>query len=70
MWPALARLADRFPDGALTAVDEQHTASGAHRKVEIPFPAWVPPDVVREAARLSEHEAMDQLPAHVLIADR
>jgi len=70
LWPALARLADRFPDGALTAVDEQHTASGAHRTVEIPFPAWVPPEVIREAARLSEHEASDQLPAHVLIADR
>lgn len=39
-----------------------------HRKVEIPFPAWVPPDVIREAARLTEREALDQLPASVLIA--
>jgi hypothetical protein len=70
MWPALVRLSDRFPDGALAAVDEQHTASGAHRTVEVPFPAWVPPEVIREAARLSEHEAVDQMPAPALIADR
>ena len=70
MWPALVRLADRLPDGALAAVDEQHTASGAHRTVEVPFPAWVPPEVIREAARLSEHEALGQMPAHALIADR
>ena len=70
MWPALVRLADRLPDGALAAVEEQHTASGAHQTVEVSFPAWVPPEVIREAARLSEHEALDQLPAHALIADR
>ena len=70
MWPALVRVSDRFPDGALAAVDEQHTASGAHRTVEVPFPTWVPPAVVREAARLSEREALDQLPAAALIADR
>jgi len=70
LWPALVRLSDKFPDQALTAVEEEHTASGAHRKVEIPFPAWVPPDVIREAARLTEHEALDQVPASVLIADR
>jgi hypothetical protein len=70
MWPALVRLYDRFPDHALAAIDEEHTASGAHRKVEIPFPAWVPPDVISEAAGLTEQEALDQMPAAALVADR
>jgi hypothetical protein len=69
LWPALVRLSDKFADQALAAVDEEHTASGAHRRVEIPFPAWVPPDVMREAARLTEHEALDQMPASALSAD-
>ena len=69
MWPALVRLSYRFPDHALAVVNEEHTASGAHRKVEVPFPAWVPPDVIREAARLTEHEALDQMPAPALSAD-
>ena len=68
LWPALVRLSDKFPDQALAAVDEEHTASGAHRKVEIPFPVWVPPDVIREAARLTEHQAIEQMPPSVLSA--
>jgi hypothetical protein len=67
IWPALVRISDRFPDSALAAVDEQHTASGAHRTVDIPFPAWVPPEVVREAAGLSEPEALDQIPPPALV---
>jgi hypothetical protein len=69
LWPALVRLSDKFPGQALAAVHEEHTTSGAHRKVEVPFPAWVPLDVIREAARLTEHEALDQMPASVLSAD-
>ena len=38
LWPALVRVADRFPKERLAAVDEEHTASGAHRTIEIPFP--------------------------------
>jgi hypothetical protein len=30
LWPALVRVADRFPKEGLAAVDEEHTASGAH----------------------------------------
>jgi hypothetical protein len=70
IWPALVRLSDRFPDDALAAVDQQDAALGEHRTVKIPFPAWVPPEVIREAARLSEHEALDQMPAPALIAAR
>jgi hypothetical protein len=38
LWPALVRVANRFPEERLAAVDEEHTASGAHRTIKIPFP--------------------------------
>ena len=62
LWPALVRLADRFTPEQLAAITEEHTASGAHRKVETAFPDWVPPDVAHEAARLNESDALDMLP--------
>jgi hypothetical protein len=66
IWPALVRLSSRFPNHVLAAVDEEHTAAGRHRRVEVPFPDWVPPDVFREAARLTEEEALSQMPAPAL----
>jgi hypothetical protein len=62
IWPALVRVADRFPVERLAALDEQHTATGAHRTVEIAFPAWVPPEDIAAASRLSIDEALAQLP--------
>ena len=62
IWPALVRVADRFPAERLAAVDEQHTASGAHRIVEVAFPAWVPPEDIAAATLLSVDEALAQLP--------
>ena len=63
VWPALVRLADRFPAERLAAVDEVHTATGAHRTVETPFPDWVPADDVAAANTLTEDEALALLPA-------
>jgi hypothetical protein len=63
LWPTLVRLADRFGCEQLAAVTEEHTASGAHRKVETAFPDWVPADVMAEAARLSEQDALGLLPS-------
>jgi hypothetical protein len=62
VWPALVRVADRFPAERLAAVDEQHTASGAHQTVEIAFPRWVPPEDMAAAELLSVDEALAQLP--------
>ena len=62
IWPALVRVADRFPVERLAAVDEQHTASGAHRTVNVPFPAWVPLEDIAAATLLSVDEALAQLP--------
>jgi hypothetical protein len=62
LWPALVRAADRFPTERLAAVDEEHTASGAHRKVEIPFPEWVPAEDMAAATLLSIEDALALLP--------
>jgi hypothetical protein len=62
VWPALVRVADRLEAGQLAALHEEHTASGAHRVDEQPFPSWVPDDVLRSAAQLSEDDAWAQLP--------
>ena len=63
LWPALVRLADRFPKERLAAVDEEHTASGAHRTTEIPFPEWVPAQEITAARLLTVDDALAQLPA-------
>jgi hypothetical protein len=63
LWPALVRVADRFPEERLAAVDEEHTASGAHRTIEIPFPDWVPADDITAAKLLTVDDALAQLPA-------
>jgi hypothetical protein len=63
VWPALARVADRFPPERLAAVDEVHTASGAHRTVEVSFPDWMPADDLAAATRLTADEALALLPA-------
>ena len=62
VWPALVRVADRFPTERLAALHEEHTTSGAHRVHERAFPEWVPEDVVRQARQLSEDQALGVLP--------
>jgi hypothetical protein len=63
VWPPLVRVADRFPAERLAAVDELHTASGAHRTIEVPFPEWIPAEVLAAAALLTVDEALALLPA-------
>jgi hypothetical protein len=63
VWPALVRVADRFPPERLAAIREEHTRTGAHRVQEQPFPDWVPDDDVRAAGLLSIDEALAELPA-------
>jgi len=52
VWPALVRLAPRFPKRALAAVRQEHTSSGRHRNVVTPFPKWVPRAVLAQGRRL------------------
>lgn len=62
VWPALVRVADSIPPERLASITEEHTASGAHRKVETPYPDWVPNDVIKAAKTLSEAAAFAMLP--------
>ncbi len=61
LWPALVRVADRFPRSRVAQVVERHTVAGHHETREVPFPRWVPADVRRAASALSEVEAVRQL---------
>ena len=63
VWPALVRVADRFPAERLASVDEVHTASGAHRTIKTPFPEWIPAEDLAAAALLTTDEAFALLPA-------
>jgi hypothetical protein len=61
LWPALVKLASRFPKARLAKVWNEHTPSGAHRARRIPFPKWVPPETIAAAERLSAQEAASLL---------
>jgi hypothetical protein len=62
LWPALVRAAERFTPKQLAVLLEEHTSSGAHRVMEVPFPKWVPEDVAAVADLLSLDEALAELP--------
>ena len=62
LWPALARVADRFPAERLAVVDDEHTATGAHRRVTTPFPEWMPAEDREAGSRLTAKAAAAQLP--------
>ena len=57
IWPALARIADRFDASRLARISEVHGEHGAHRVEEIPFPRWMPVDAGAAARRMTEAEA-------------
>ena len=61
LWPALVRAAKRFPSTQIAQVHEEHTASGRHVTREVPFPKWVPAEVVDQAQGISEKEALSAL---------
>lgn len=52
VWPALVALAGEIGEGRLAAVKEEHTAAGKHVSVAVPFPKWVPRDVLAAARRM------------------
>ena len=61
LWPALARLASEFQPDRICQVRQEHTPSGRHVNHEVPFPQWVPPEVMDEARALTEQQARDAL---------
>jgi hypothetical protein len=63
LWPALVRAANRFTTQQLAQVHQEHTAKGHHINRDIAFPAWVPPEVLKQAQSLSEQDALRALGA-------
>ncbi len=61
LWPALVRVAGKFPANQVSQVREEHTASGRHVTHEVPFPEWVPAAVAKSAKSMSESEALVSL---------
>jgi hypothetical protein len=65
LWPALARLQQRFTRQQLAQIQQEHTPSGKHVNRVVPFPAWVPESVLAASRRMSDAEA-EQILAAVL----
>ena len=63
LWPALVRLAEELGMDRLTAIRQEHTASGAPRSVRTPYPKWVAREVEAAARKLSDSDARAQLGA-------
>jgi len=63
LWPALVRVAERFPRKHLAKVHEKHTASGRHVSEEVAFPGWVSRELAAEARQLDEQSALRELGA-------
>ncbi len=61
LWPALVKMASAFDAVRLSAVREEHTATGAHRMTTVKFPDWVSDDVHAAAKSISVGEAEKQL---------
>ena len=61
LWPALVRVAARFPPNRISKVRQEHTASGQHVNKEVPFPLWAPAEVMKQASSISEEEALAAL---------
>lgn len=61
LWPALVRVAKRFPPAQVAQVRQEHTASGKHVNHEVPFPKWVPKTISEQAGKLDEQEALNAL---------
>lgn len=61
LWPAMVRAAQYFSARQLEQAGQEHTASGYHVARNVPFPKWVPAEVLKEAKLLKEKEALDAL---------
>ena len=67
LWPALARLSERFAPARLAAIKEVHLTTGTHRVEAVPFPKWVPLKEIRKGAKLSIEQAtslLEPFPCH------
>jgi len=58
LWPALVRLAGRFPAERLAQVRDEHMPSGKHVSRDVAFPQWVPDEVAALARAMDEPAAL------------
>lgn len=58
LWPALARLSERFAPVRLAAIREGHSPKGTHKIEAVAFPDWVPSEEIRKGAKLSIEQAL------------
>ena len=70
LWPALVRLAERFPPDQIAQIREEHTTSGRHVSRHVPFPKWVPAEVMRQAKGIDLQEALNALGPWTAVIDR
>jgi len=63
LWPALVRVAERFPRKHLAKVHEKHTASGRHITEEVAYPGWVSRELAAQAGELDEQSALGEIGA-------
>jgi hypothetical protein len=61
--PLEVRVSSKIDSARLASIAEEHTASGAHRKVETPFADWVPDEELLAARALTAEDALAFLPA-------
>src|SRR5438046_6271869 len=61
LWPALVRIAGRFPPDRIAQVREEHLPSGQHATRLVPFSKWVPIEVPKRAETISEPDALAAL---------
>jgi hypothetical protein len=61
LWPSLIRLSNRFPAEHLAQIHQEHSKAGRHLNRTLAFPDWAAPDILAEAARLSEQHALAAL---------
>jgi len=61
LWPALVKLAARFPKDRLAWIREEHTSSGKHMTKTEPFPRWVPAEVLAASEKMTVADAESSL---------
>jgi hypothetical protein len=61
LWPALVAASAALSARQLSRVQQEHTAGGHHANEETPFPAWVPPDVLKAATSMTQSDALAAL---------
>jgi len=61
LWPFFIHQAKKFPERSLDKVREVHLPSGRHKREDIPFPEWVPADVLELTKKVSVKEAEKQI---------